>query len=59
MVATLHTSVPEDGIVFAINGQKHALDGTQLPSATLFDFLRSNSPLTVSRFSYYVAAYNQ
>ena len=52
VVATLHTSMPKDGIVFAINGQKHALDSTQLPSATLFDYLRSDSTFTVSMSSF-------
>lgn len=52
VAATLHKSVPENSIVFAVNGQKHALDSTQLPSATLFDYLRSDSTLTVDKSSF-------
>ncbi|BDA48926.1 probable indole-3-acetaldehyde oxidase [Coccomyxa sp. Obi] len=51
VVATFHTSVPKDGIVFAINGQKQALDRTHLPSATLFDYMRSDTPFTGTKIA--------
>ncbi|KAK9918869.1 hypothetical protein WJX75_007680 [Coccomyxa subellipsoidea] len=37
---------PDHGVVFAINGQKHGLDRDQLPSVTLFDYLRSCTSFT-------------
>ncbi len=52
MVASaIFTKYPDQDIVFAINGQKHALDRDQLPSATLFDYLRSCTPYTVQYMS--------